>query len=214
MNRYDVAAGVEGEFEPGSRHRVLRNLLGVKSKLEMDVLESEALIAVQADYYDRITSETRFAAELLCEMHRDWLGPIYSWAGQYRTVELAKGSFRWPPANMVAANMQRFEQETLALHTPCVAGTLEDVCHRLAVVHAELLLIHPFREGNGRLARWLADLMAAQAGLPPPLYQFRGRGSVRTKAHYLDAVIRGYAADYADLERFFAEAVKLRLAAD
>jgi hypothetical protein len=33
------------------------------------------------------------------------------------------------------------------------------------VVHAELLLIHPFREGNGRLARWLADLMALQPEL-------------------------------------------------
>jgi len=34
----------------------------------------------------------------------------------------------------------------------------------LAEVHAELILIHPFREGNGRLARLLALLMALQAG--------------------------------------------------
>ena len=34
----------------------------------------------------------------------------------------------------------------------------------IAMVHTELLLIHPFRDGNGRLARWLADIMAAQAG--------------------------------------------------
>ena len=34
------------------------------------------------------------------------------------------------------------------------------------MVHVELVLIHPFREGNGRLARLLAMLMGLQAGLP------------------------------------------------
>ncbi len=33
-------------------------------------------------------------------------------------------------------------------------------------VHEELVLIHPFREGNGRVARLLSTLMAFQAGLP------------------------------------------------
>ena len=35
-----------------------------------------------------------------------------------------------------------------------------------AAVHAEPILIHPFREGNGRCARLLATLMGLQAGLP------------------------------------------------
>ncbi|MGP8215608.1 MAG: Fic family protein [Bacteroidia bacterium] len=35
---------------------------------------------------------------------------------------------------------------------------------KCAKVHAELLFIHPFREGNGRTARLLANLMAAKAG--------------------------------------------------
>jgi cell filamentation protein len=34
------------------------------------------------------------------------------------------------------------------------------------VVHVELILIHPFREGNGRAARLLADLMALEAKRP------------------------------------------------
>ena len=36
----------------------------------------------------------------------------------------------------------------------------------IAVVHIELILIHPFREGNGRLSRLLAGIMALQAGWP------------------------------------------------
>jgi hypothetical protein len=34
------------------------------------------------------------------------------------------------------------------------------------IVHAELVLIHPFRDGNGRCARLLSTLMGVHAGLP------------------------------------------------
>ena len=78
-------------------------------------------------------------------------------------------------------------------------------------MHAELLLVHPFREGNGRLARWLADLMFLQAGFPIPLYNFSGKGSVRRKKDYLDAVVAGYGQDYAPLAVFFRECVEARL---
>ena len=37
----------------------------------------------------------------------------------------------------------------------------------VAIEHAELLLIHPFRDGNGRVARWLADVMAVQFRCSP-----------------------------------------------
>jgi hypothetical protein len=67
----------------------------------------------------------------------------------------------------------------------------------MAVVHAELLLIHPFRDGNGRLARWLADLMAVQAGLPVPDYALSGRGSTTRQEHYVAAVRQGYIQNYA-----------------
>jgi Fic family protein len=53
-----------------------------------------------------------------------------------------------------------------------------------------LLFIHPFREGNGRLVRWLADLMIAQADLPAPDYGFAGPGSRKRQRQYLNAVMR------------------------
>ncbi|MCX6996642.1 MAG: Fic family protein [Kiritimatiellaeota bacterium] len=92
-------------------------------------------------------------------------------------------------------------------YTPCHRGEEEKVVHALAVVHAELLLIHPFREGNGRLARWLAELMAAQAGQPLPQYHFSGRGGQSEREQYLAAVQRGYAGDYRLLEDFFTRAL-------
>ena len=177
----------------------------------MDRAEYQAFVAAQERYLERITEETRFTATLLCEMHRDWLGGIYAWAGTYRTVEMQKGGFTWPPAYLVPQNMAVFEAEQIATHTPCRPAPVEEVSRRIAEVHAELLLIHPFREGNGRLARWLADLMALQAGYPPPDYAFRGRGAKPVRAAYLEAVQRGYLQDYNRLTVFFRAALERRL---
>jgi fido (protein-threonine AMPylation protein) len=88
---------------------------------------------------------------------------------------------------------------------------LETVSKQVAAVHAEFLLVHPFREGKGRLARWLADLIFLQACYPMPLYNFSGKGSVKRKKAYLNAVIAGYGQDYSPLTLFFRECVEARL---
>lgn len=206
-SRYQSATGVEAGSEPGSRGRVLRNKPGIQRKREMDRAEFEALTRAQMEFLGRVTTETRFTAEGLRSMHRSWLGELYEWAGKYRTVEMEKGGFRWPPAYLVAQNMAQLEQGLLQRYTPCGPASLGIVARHMAEVHAELLLIHPFRDGNGRLARWLADLMALQAGLPLPDYRFRGRGSEYERALYLTAVKRGYLTRYDDLTAFFLRAV-------
>jgi cell filamentation protein len=210
-SRYVTPNGPEAEFEVGSRMRVLKNRLGIRTKTEMDRAEFEALIQAQEEYLGRIGPRTRFTAAMLCQMHWRWLGGIYEWAGQYRTVELAKGDFRWPPAFRVGQNMETFEKGALARCTPCRPGPLAEVARCIADVHAELLLIHPFREGNGRLARWVSDLMAFQAGLPAPDYGFIGRDAKKRRAAYLEAVRKGYLQDYEPLTTFFVEALERRL---
>jgi cell filamentation protein len=173
----------------------------------MDRAEFEALVVAQEVYVERVGPDTLFTAATIRDMHRTWLSSIYTWAGQYRTVELQKGAFRWPPAYLVERNMQGFESGVLRQNTPCAPGTVEEVAGRLAVVHAELLLIHPFRDGNGRVARWFSDLMALQAGLPAPAYAFEGRGQAKRRQAYLAAVTRGYVQDYAPLTAFFKDAL-------
>lgn len=206
--RYQPPSGSEAEIQPGSRGRILRNKLEITRKCDMDRAEYEALLREQERYLSLIGPDTRFTAELLRQMHRDWLGEIYAWAGEYRTVNLTKGSFTWPAAVRVPDNMAAFESGLLRENTPCPPGPLEDVARRIAVVHAELLLIHPFRDGNGRISRWLADLMAAQAGHAVPHYKFTGRGSGALRARYLVAVQGGYLQDYAALTGFFLRALR------
>jgi cell filamentation protein len=208
--RHTTPKGSQAEFEPGSRGRVLRNRLGLRRKRDMDQAEYEALLGAQTLWLNRVGPKTRFTAHMICRMHREWLGRLYDWAGQYRTLEMSKGDFRWPPAYRVEANITAFEQGVLRQHTPCRPGPVREVARRIAEVHAELLLIHPFREGNGRLARWLADLMAFQAGLPAPAYGFVGPGSRARRARYLAAVKQGYVQNYDALAEFFAEAMERR----
>lgn len=213
MSQYYIALGIEGEYEPGSGHRVLSNRLGIRTKRAMDLAEDQALMAAQDSYYNSsaMTPDTRFTAGLVRSMHQDWLGGIYQWAGNYRTVDMVKNGFPFPPAIRVAENMEEFEHGILSTHTPCRPRAIGEVCRSLSIVHSELILIHPFREGNGRIARWIADMMVAQAGLPLPRYGFSGEGSRRSRSAYLDAVIRGYGGDYADLAAFFEAAIMRRL---
>ena len=82
------------------------------------------------------------------------------------------------------------------------------VAEQMARVQAELLMVHPFREGNGRMARWVCDLMAIQAGLPIPDYGFRGKGGKQNRERYLAAVVCGYRKDYQALARFLADAFR------
>lgn len=214
ISRYREPSGPQAATQPGSHGRVLVNRLGLTSKRALDLAEAQALAHAQEVYYSRLTASTRFTAALICQMHRDWLNGIYEWAGEYRQVELEKGGFRWPPAERVADNMRDFERGILRRLTPCKPASLAEVAMSIATVHAELLLIHPFRDGKGRLARWLADIMAAQAGYPAPAYGFSARGSKKRRAEYLLAVQQGYIENYLPLARFFEEAILRRREAE
>lgn len=86
------ARGPQAEFQPGSRNRVLRNLLGITRVRDMNEAESQALELAQEAALDRFAADHRFTAEDICALHRLWLGPIYVWAGEYRSVNIGKGA--------------------------------------------------------------------------------------------------------------------------
>ncbi len=77
---------------------------------------------------------------------------------------MSKGNFMFAAPAHIPQLMDDFQRKLLEKYTPCIFDSRQDVIAALAIVHTELILIHPFREGNGRLARLLATLMALQAG--------------------------------------------------
>ena len=147
---YDASSLIEAQFEPGSRGRVLRNLLGIKSKREMDQVEAQEQLRTLEELV-RIYDQThRFTAADVRRIHKIWLGSIYAWAGNYRQVNLSKGDFPFAAANQIPRLMIEFEKGPLRAYTPCRFTEMNEMARTIAVVHTELLLIHPFREGNGR----------------------------------------------------------------
>jgi cell filamentation protein len=191
---------LEASFEPGSRGRVLRNRLGIKLVRDMEREESESLLAATQSMIDETQTDQRFTAHDVCMMHRRWLGGIYAWAGDYRQLNVSKGGFLFAVPRL----MQEFERGPLRQYTPCKPGTIDDQAAALAVVHAELILIHPFRDGNGRCARLLATLMGLQAGLPALDY-----GDIRgaKKRAYFAAVHAALDRDYAPMTEVFREII-------
>lgn len=165
-DRYDTSHLVEDQYQAGSNGTVLSNFLGIIDPEEMGVAETAALWRTQEKLLTEITAHHSFTSEDLCRIHRQWLEGIYPWAGKYRQVNIGKGGFQFAMSHTIPALMTEFERTQLERFTPCLFTRLDEVTHALAEVHVELVLIHPFREGNGRLGRLLATLMALQAGLP------------------------------------------------
>lgn len=138
-------------------------------------------------------------------MHQIWLGPIYAWAGQYRQVNLQKGDLPFAAAAQIPKLMADFERGPLRTCTPCRPGPIMKVAEALAIVHVELVLIHPFREGNGRIARMLAVLMGLQAGLPALAFEdLLGR----KRRLYFDAVRAGLDRNYQPMTGVFSAVIR------
>lgn len=204
-DRYDASDLPEAQFEPGSNDQVLKNRLGITSKQEMDAIEARALEQAM-DVLVRTYGEThRFTATDLCDCHRTWLGGIYEWAGCYRQVNVSKDGFPFAAAAQVPALMEQFERDVLRRCTPCTTTSHGVVVHALAETHVELVLIHPFRDGNGRLARVLSTVMALQAGLP--LLDFSLIAGPRKHA-YIAAIQAGLAKHYAPMESLLEEVIE------
>lgn len=72
----------------------------------------------------------------------------------------------------------------------------------------KLLLIHPFREGNGRAARILAVLMGLQAGLPALLFD---KLSGRKRRQYFAAMQAGLVRDYDPITTLFTAVIERTL---
>jgi cell filamentation protein len=203
-DRY-AATGAEAEFEPGSRGRVLRNLLGIRSVREMQRAESEELLSTTRKAIEETGADQRFTADHIRHLHGVWLEKIYPWAGQYRSVNISKGDFPFAAASQIPRLMEKLEGEQLREYTPCRVGPCGDeVQLGLAAVHVELVLIHPFRDGNGRWARLVATLMALQAGLPP--LDFSGVKG-RERQRYFGAVHAAMAGNLAPMMFVFERIV-------
>lgn len=106
---------------------------------------------------------------LIKQIHVQLMGAIYPFAGEWRTVSLHKGegSTKWPlPPGGIQPLMEVLERDVLK-RSPLLTDVDDKVFSFASEVMNETLAIHPFREGNGRTAFIIGNLILMQNEMLP-----------------------------------------------
>ena len=127
----------------------LENKLGITSSAELACEEERISKKKAVELFESGTLDKlepgKFAS--LQAIHKALFEDIYDFAGQLRTVNLAKGNFRFAPLiylEAALANIDKMPQ-----------STYDEIIEK----YVEMNVAHPFREGNGRSTRIWLDLM-------------------------------------------------------
>ena len=128
---------------------VLENKLGITDSAELareeeKISKKKAVRLFESGALDALPVGT-FAG--LKAIHEYLFEDIYGFAGKIRTINLAKGNFRFAPLiylEAALANIDRMPQ-----------STYDEIIEK----YVEMNIAHPFREGNGRSTRIWLDLM-------------------------------------------------------
>ena len=133
----------------------LENKLGLTSSADL-AREEERLSKKKAvELFENGMLDTLPAGKFttLQAIHKYLFEDIYDFAGKLRTVNLAKGNFRFAPLiylEAALANIDRMPQ-----------STFDEIIEK----YVEMNIAHPFREGNGRSTRiWLDHILKTEIG--------------------------------------------------
>ena len=133
----------------------LENKLGITdsaslAREEERLSKKRALELYQSGRLDTLAPGTWHT---LSEIHRCLFSDLYDFAGKLRTVNLAKGTFRFAPLMYLEAALANIDAMP--------QNTFDQIVEK----YVEMNIAHPFREGNGRSTRiWLDHLLKAQIG--------------------------------------------------
>lgn len=135
-------------FIPGTD--VLKNKLGIVNKEELKQKETEITFYKLLQLQDDPIS-LDFDIGHLKAIHRFLFEDIYSFAGEYRTVYMAKNNSYFAAVDEIEFKLENIF-EVMDNNIEKVRSKYDFACF-LADVYVALLNVHPFREGNGRTIR-------------------------------------------------------------
>lgn len=182
---------------PNNQDEILPNKLGLKTSEEIGRSEFEGFLKAEIIFSEKLTSRTKFNVNYIKKLHKTALGHLYSFAGSFRDVNMSKGGFPFASARFLPKTMVEFENEIL-INLPNQYSSKEALIFDLARVHGELLVIHPFREGNGRTARILSNLMVFKQGFDPLKFEMINDSRFD---QYVKAVQSCTKKDYSKMEK-------------
>ncbi len=134
---------------------VLENKLGLTSSADLAREEERISKKKAIELFEKSVLDTLPAGKFsaLQAIHKYLFEDIYNFAGKIRTVNIAKGNFRFAPLiylEVALANIDKMPQ-----------STFDEIVEK----YVEMNVAHPFREGNGRSARiWLDHIFKTEIG--------------------------------------------------
>lgn len=162
FSRYDVYTTVQSIYcYPDSN--VLKNKLNIRDAEELKQAEEE-FVAVKQLVLLQEPIEGRFTKAHLLRIHRFLFEDVYPFAGNLRREQISKGDTLFYPPDLIDRELRRVFRdihEKAMLHEKDPRTQVRN----LSYVMANLNIIHPFREGNGRCIRELIRCMALEYGL-------------------------------------------------
>ncbi len=140
---------------------ILRNRLGIRDADRLSVLEA-SITTVRLAQLDRTDLRGRYDLDHLRRFHREIFSDVYPWAGEIRTVAIAKTQMFALPQHIKPYLDGQFAQLAREDHLQELSRDrfVERAAHYLGEVNAA----HPFREGNGRTQRAFFGQLARDAG--------------------------------------------------
>lgn len=128
---------------------MLENKLGIKNSAELAREEERISKKKAAELFENgiLDTLTPGSFSALQAIHKYLFDEIYDFAGKVRTVNIAKGNFRFAPVMYLEAALEKIE------------GMPQSTFDEIVEKYVEMNVAHPFREGNGRSMRIWLDLM-------------------------------------------------------
>ena len=199
-SRYNISAKGAG-IDSG----VLKNKLGIKNQKALEDAETLLLSDAYVHFFKKLEKEnTHFDLLFLYQINKYFLGPLYTWAGKTRQVNISKDDVLFAPAEFLETSLKEFEN-VLKRNLPTLKDSKKMIAQKLSIVHNELNVLHPFREGNGRTIRLFLDLIASRAGYETIDW------SKTTREQYIDACRLGMREAHSMMERIIYRGLSKRL---
>ena len=134
---------------------MLENKLGLTSSAELAreeerISKKKAAMLFENHILDNLKSG-KFST--LQTIHKYLFEDIYDFAGEIRTVNMAKGNFRFAPLMYIESALKNIDEMP--------QSNFDEIIEK----YVEMNIAHPFREGNGRSARiWLDHMLKTEIG--------------------------------------------------
>jgi len=134
---------------------VLENKLGITESAELSRFKEKISKKKALQLFERGILDSLEAGKFssLAQIHKYLFEDIYTFAGEIRTVNIAKGHFRFAPVMYLKQSLEHIDQMP--------QSTYEEIIEK----YVEMNIAHPFREGNGRSTRiWLDLILKKEIG--------------------------------------------------